>query len=66
MLIDSKKLELAMARACIDKVRMAEKAGVTYPSVMRSTIRKGKILSIIVDRFPSRIQRPYATSCKDW
>lgn len=24
------------------------------------------ILSIIVDRFPSRIQRPYATSCKDW
>ena len=66
MLIDSKKLELAMARACIDKVRMAEKAGVTYPSVMRSTIRKGMILSIIVDRFPSRIQRPYATSCKDW
>ena len=41
MLIDSRKLELAMARACIDKVRLAEKAGVAYPSVMRSTIRKG-------------------------
>ena len=40
MLIDSRKLELAMARACIDKVRLAEKAGVTYPSVMRSTICK--------------------------
>ena len=28
--------------------------------------KKEVILSIIVDRFPSRIQRPYATSCKDW
>ena len=40
MLIDLRKLELAMARACIDKVRLAEKAGVTYPSVKRSTLRK--------------------------
>ncbi|MGL4282692.1 hypothetical protein [Eubacterium aggregans] len=40
MLVDKSKLELAMARACIDKVRLAEKAGVTYPSVKRSTLRK--------------------------
>lgn len=40
MLIDSKKLDLAMARKCIDKATLAEKAGVTYQSVKRSTVRK--------------------------
>ena len=41
MIIDSKKLEMAMARNCIDKVGLAEKAGISTRSIQRSVLKSG-------------------------
>lgn len=41
MLVDKSKLEMAMARKCWNKVKLAEAAEIPYQSVKRSWMREG-------------------------
>jgi len=41
MLLDDAKLNLAMARKCMDKKQLAEKAGIGMDTLKRGRFRKG-------------------------
>lgn len=41
MRINNKKLEIAMANMCIDRLQLAEKTGLKYPTIRRATQKDG-------------------------
>lgn len=41
MKINDLKLQIAMANMCIDPIALANKAGLTYPTIKRATQREG-------------------------
>lgn len=41
MKINQQKLDILMAKQCIDKMTLAEKAGLKYPTIRRACQREG-------------------------